>query len=76
LGSTTTSLTRAAHLGSEYRKIIESGDKVRAKRDEAIWQAFNAGYSMREIARSVGLSHQGVLNVVRARKVQEAEKGG
>jgi hypothetical protein len=71
MSSATTWLNRAAVLASEHRKIQETGDTTRARRDEAIWKAFNAGYSLREIAREVGLSHQGVLNVVRARRAQE-----
>jgi FixJ family two-component response regulator len=75
--SATTSLNRAAHLASEHRKIVESSDQARARRDDAIWQAFVAGYTMRQIARSVGLSHTGVVNVIRAREAAEeaAAKG-
>lgn len=49
---------------------------MRAQRDEAIWRSFLAGFTLREIAREVGLSHQGVLNVIRARKAKEEKKDG
>jgi hypothetical protein len=52
-------------LARKLAAVAAAAVKSTAERDRLIVEAYQAGGSLREIARLAGLSHPGVLRIVR-----------
>lgn len=60
-------------MSRRLRRVGRAAEEARERRDDLIFQAAQAGYSLREIANHVGLSNPGVLKIVQRRRVLELE---
>jgi transposase-like protein len=56
---------RSSHLKRELRQARRAVDSATRKRDRVIRKAVMAGMPLRDIARTVGLSHEKVRQVGR-----------
>lgn len=52
-------------LAKRVRAVAQAAEKKRQERDELILEAHGAGASLREIGDLVGLSHVGVMKIVK-----------
>lgn len=51
-------------LAKRVRSVAQAAEKKREQRDQLIFEAHEAGASLREIAALAGLSHVGVMKIV------------
>lgn len=60
----TNALNQAAKMQRYIRESQQSIEQNTSSRDHAIYSAYGAGKSIREIGRAIGISHTQVKNIV------------